>query len=96
MGEGGEEGREGDVATADVVVRSATGGRYLCRPEPDRIGWRCGRCEQGVLVAPQIGSRCPVCQAEVVARRGGGSGVWLVLLVLVVLVLGWVALTWWR
>jgi hypothetical protein len=82
--------------TADVVVRSTTGGRYLCRLEPDRRGWLCGRCEQGVLVAPQIGHLCPVCQAEVIATRSRRSAFWLVLLVLVTLVLGWLVLTWWR
>ena len=84
------------MATADVVVRSATGGRYLCDLEPDRSGWRCGRCEHGILIAPRLGSRCLVCEAEVVPTRGGQSGLWFVLALLVALLLGWGALTWWR
>ena len=48
------------------------------------------------MVAPHVGQHCPVCQAEVVATRRGWSVLWFVLLVMVVLVLGWVGLTWWR
>ena len=84
------------MATADVVVGSVTGGQYLCDREPDRSGWRCGRCERGILVAPQVGSRCPVCEAEVIATRGGRSWLWFGVLVLVALLLGWVVMTWWR
>ena len=84
------------MATADVVVRSATGGRYLCDREPDRSGWRCGRCGQGVLVAPRLGSPCPVCQAEVIAIRSHRRGVSFVLLVLATLVVGGLMLAWWR
>ena len=83
-------------STADVVVRSTTGGRFLCRLEPDRRGWLCGRCEQGRLVAPQTGNLCPVCRAEVVATRDRRSPFWLVPLVLLALLLGWLVLTWWR
>jgi uncharacterized membrane protein YoaK (UPF0700 family) len=83
------------MATADVVVRSATGGEYLCDRELDRSGWRCGRCERGVLVPPRIGSPCPVCQAEVIAVRSQRSGVSFVL-VLATLILGWLVLAWWR
>ena len=82
-------------ATADVVVRSATGGQYLCDREPDRSGWRCGRCGQGVLATPRTGSPCPVCQAEVIAVRSQRSGVSFVL-VLATLILGWLVLAWWR
>jgi hypothetical protein len=84
------------VATADVVVRSPTGTRYLCAPEPDQGVWRCGRCEHGILIAPRLGSRCLVCEAEVIATHGGRSGLWFVLALLVALLLGWGALTWWR
>ncbi|MGH7318391.1 MAG: hypothetical protein ACRELA_02025 [Candidatus Rokuibacteriota bacterium] len=47
-----------------VIVRHPSGPRYACRRESS--GWRCGRCEVGLISAPRIGSLCPVCRAEVV------------------------------
>lgn len=56
-------------AVGKVVVRSETGATYDCPPHAEG-GWRCGRCELGLITAehdlPSIGSRCTVCQAEVV------------------------------
>jgi hypothetical protein len=49
-----------------------------------------------VLVAPRLGSPCPVCQAEVIAVRSQRSGVSFVLLVLAALMLGGLMLAWWR
>jgi hypothetical protein len=37
-----------------------------------------------------------VCEAEVIATREGWSGLWFALAVLVVLLLGWAGMTWWR
>jgi hypothetical protein len=47
-----------------VVVRAGDL-TYACRRDAQG-GWRCGRCEQGVIVEPMPGRRCPVCAA----RRG--------------------------
>jgi hypothetical protein len=80
---------------ARVVVRSATGQRYSCHREPDRSGWRCGRCQQGILIAPRLGRRCLVCEAEVITVRSHRGGVSFVLMVLATLILGWLMLAWW-
>jgi hypothetical protein len=82
---------------ARVVVRSATGQRYSCRGEPDRSGWRCGRCQQGILIAPRLGRRCClVCEAGVITVRSHRGRVSFVLMVLATLILGWLMLAWWR
>jgi hypothetical protein len=78
--------------TIGVLVLSRTAGRYHRQLQPDRRGWLCGRCEQGVLVAPQIGDLCPVCQAEVIATRPRHRA-WL-LLILLALLVAWLAMTW--
>jgi CheY-like chemotaxis protein len=70
----------GGRAQRDVLVRSETGAIYACAPQPQG-GWRCGRCEVGLLTAegevPVAGSRCSVCQAEVVeAGRRPGKRWW--------------------
>jgi hypothetical protein len=49
-----------------------------------------------VLVAPRLGSRCPGCEAEVIAVRSHRGGVSFVLLVLATLVVGGLMLAWWR
>ncbi len=70
----------GRAAVREVLVRSETGAMYACAPHPEG-GWRCGRCELGLITAegevPSVGSRCSMCQAEVVpARRRGGKRWW--------------------
>jgi hypothetical protein len=77
-----------------VVVRSREGLTYACRFDAE-TGWRCGRCEDGVIPNPQVGRTCPACAAEVIATRRG-LGIGLIVFVILTLVLGWVALTWWR
>ena len=76
-----------------VVVRSQEGLTYACSPD-GRTGWRCGRCGQGSIADPTVGSRCPTCHSEVIATQHE-LGVWLVGLVTAVLLLGWVLLEWW-
>ena len=76
-----------------VVVRKS-GLVYMSRRQARGV-WRCGRCGRGEIREPEAGSRCPACQAEVVAVQRGAD-VWTLLLVLVVLVAAWVALAWWR
>jgi hypothetical protein len=77
----------------DVVVRSREGLTYPCSTGP--AGWVCGRCEQGVIGEPQVGRRCPRCDAVVIAIRRG-QGLWRTsLLVILALALGWLALRWW-
>ena len=71
----------GRAKAPEVVVRSERGGTYSCAPHP-LGGWSCGRCELGLIMTaqqdvPAIGSRCSICQAEVVsAGRRGGTRWW--------------------
>ena len=71
----------------ESILVSFQGGQcYWC--EPDIEGhWRCGRCEAGLLASAEPGSRCSVCQAEVVtAPRSSSSGLgWLIVVVILVL-----------
>jgi CheY-like chemotaxis protein len=70
---------------------------YWCPPTAD--GWRCGRCELGLIGSPTVGATCSVCQAAVVAVEtgsGGGGVIWLVLVLVIGLIAGWLLLTWWR
>jgi len=76
-----------------VVVR-ASGFSYAC-PRDAEGAWRCGRCERGEIRQPEIGRRCAACEAEVVGVQRG-MDVWVILLVLLMLVAVWAALTWWR
>jgi CheY-like chemotaxis protein len=66
-------------AVGQVVVRAETGPAYSCPPDPQG-GWRCGRCELGLITAdqevPAIGSRCTVCQAVVVQTGRGRRRRW--------------------
>lgn len=66
-------------AVGQITVRADTGATYSCPPDPQG-GWRCGRCELGLITAehdvPVIGSRCTVCQAEVVETERGGRKRW--------------------
>lgn len=59
-------------AVGEVLVRAETGVTYSCPPDPQG-GWRCGRCELGLITSerdvPVIGSRCTICQAEVVSGQ---------------------------
>jgi CheY-like chemotaxis protein len=77
----------------ESIMVSFQGGQcYWCEPNAEGH-WRCGRCETGVLASPEPGSRCSVCQAEVVlAPRSSGSGLgWVIVLVLLAMagVAGW-------
>jgi CheY-like chemotaxis protein len=71
----------GRAKAREVVLRSETGGIYACTPHP-LGGWSCGRCELGLIMTaqgdvPAVGSRCSICQAEVVpAGRTGGKRWW--------------------
>ena len=71
----------GRAKAPEVVVRSEAGGTYSCAPHP-LGGWSCGRCELGLIITahgdvPAAGSRCSICQAEVVsAGRTGGKRWW--------------------
>jgi Zn finger protein HypA/HybF involved in hydrogenase expression len=76
-----------------VVVR-ASGFAYACRRDVEEA-WRCGRCERGVIQHPEIGRRCVACEAEVVAVQRGRD-LWVMMLVVLILVATWAALTWWR
>ncbi|MGH7265118.1 MAG: hypothetical protein ACREMB_09740, partial [Candidatus Rokuibacteriota bacterium] len=79
-----------------LPVRTHDGLLYWSEPDPEG-GWRCGRCETGILVSPAAGTTCSVCHAEVTwleERSGIGLG-WLVILVLLGLGAGWAALTFW-
>jgi CheY-like chemotaxis protein len=66
-------------AFGQLTVRIDTGETYPCPPDPQG-GWRCGRCEVGLITAehdvPVIGSRCTVCQARVVETPRGGRKRW--------------------
>jgi len=66
-------------AVGQIMVRAETGARYTCPPDPGG-GWRCGRCEVGLITAeqgvPAVGSRCTICQAEVVPMERGGRRWW--------------------
>lgn len=74
--------------TEDAIPVSFQGGPvYWCEPDAEG-GWRCGRCETGLLSSGQIGGRCSTCQAEVVTlteRSGGSGGGWLIVLLLLAL-----------
>jgi CheY-like chemotaxis protein len=66
-------------AVGKITVRTDTGATYSCPPDPQG-GWRCGRCELGLITSehdvPVIGSRCTVCQAEVVQTPDGERRRW--------------------
>ncbi len=66
-------------AVGQITTCTDTGETYLCSPDPQG-GWRCGRCELGLITAerdvPAIGSRCTVCQARVVETPRGGRKRW--------------------
>jgi CheY-like chemotaxis protein len=84
------------TGSEEAILVSFQGGQYYwCEPDPEGH-WRCGRCETGMLASAEPGSRCSVCQAEVVlAPRSSRSGVgWLIVLVLLAVagVVGWVVL----
>ncbi len=88
--------RSAASAGAGAIPVSFQGGAvYWC--EPDEGGWRCGRCETGLIAAAEAGAPCNVCHAEVVlleeSSRGGFG--WLIVLVLLGLagVLGWALLS---
>ena len=76
-----------------VVVR-ASGFTYASRRDVGGA-WRCGRCNRHAIRYPDVGRRCAGCGAEVVAVQRG-LDVWILLLVVVMLVGAWAALTWWR
>src|SRR5262249_12272707 len=85
------------MAEGSLPVSYQGGPVYWCPPTAD--GWRCGRCELGLIGSPAVGATCSVCQAAVVAVQtasGGGGVVWLVLILVVGLIAGWALLTWWR
>ncbi len=86
---------ETSPSAESIPVRFQSGPVYWCEPEP--AGWRCGRCELGLIASAEAGTTCSVCQAEVVLLRSGprsGLG-WLVAFIALALALGWVALHWW-
>jgi CheY-like chemotaxis protein len=66
-------------AVGEIMVRAETGATYTCPPDP-RGGWRCGRCDVGLITAehdlPAVGSRCSLCQAEVIQTRRRGRRWW--------------------
>jgi CheY-like chemotaxis protein len=66
-------------AVGEIMVRAETGTTYACPPDPQG-GWRCGRCEVGLITAehdvPAVGSRCTICQAEVIQTGRGGRRWW--------------------
>jgi CheY-like chemotaxis protein len=66
-------------ALGQVVVRAETGETYSCPPHPQG-GWRCGRCELGLITAeqevPLVGSQCTVCHAQVVLTERGRRRWW--------------------
>lgn len=66
-------------AVSQIMVRAETGATYPCPPDP-RGGWRCGRCEIGLITTehdvPVAGSQCTICQAEVVQMERGGRRRW--------------------
>jgi CheY-like chemotaxis protein len=81
------------IRAEDSIPVSFQGGQvYWCEPDSDGH-WRCGRCETGTLASAGPGSRCSVCQAEVVlVRESSGRGFgWLIVLVLLALaaLVGW-------
>jgi hypothetical protein len=83
---------------ADAIGVSYQGGPvYWCEPDAES-GWRCGRCELGIIASATVGSTCSICQAAVLARPGGSGSriVWLVLLLVLLLGLfvGWLMLDW--
>ena len=71
--------RRPQPAVGQITVRTDTGATYSCPPDPQG-GWRCGRCELGLITAehdvPVPGSRCTVCQAEVVETPRAGRKSW--------------------
>jgi len=71
--------RRPQLAVGQIMVQAETGARYTCPPDPGG-GWRCGRCEVGLITAehgvPAVGSRCTICQAEVVPMERGGRRWW--------------------
>lgn len=78
-----------------IAVRFQGGPLYWSEPDADG-GWRCGRCEVGLLAAAVVGQSCSVCHAEVAGvpeRRGLPLG-WLILILTVALLAGWLLLRW--
>jgi hypothetical protein len=66
-------------AVGKLIVRAETGVTYTCPPDPQG-GWRCGRCELGLITSeqerPAVGTRCTICQAEVVQGKRTGPRWW--------------------
>jgi CheY-like chemotaxis protein len=66
-------------AVGQIMVRAETGATYACPPDPQG-GWRCGRCEVGLITAehdvPPVGSRCTMCEAEVIPTGAGRRRWW--------------------
>lgn len=83
------------IKSGSIAVSSESGVVYWCEPEPDG-GWRCGRCELGVITWPEAGSRCTVCQAEVLPFGGHSRSalVGLIVAILLVMLGGWAMLAW--
>ena len=76
-----------------VAVR-ASGFTYACRRDVGGV-WHCGRCNRSEIRNPDLGRRCPACEAEVIAVQRG-LDVWILVLVVITLVAAWAALMWWR
>jgi hypothetical protein len=76
---------------------------YYCQRDPIVHGWRCGRCEVGLLMSgpgqslPQPGRACTVCLAEVCFLKNESILTWrgpLTALVMTI-VATWPLLFWW-
>jgi CheY-like chemotaxis protein len=84
---------EAGPSAAAIPVSFQGGPVYWCEPVPGG-GWRCGRCELGLIA--ETAHSCSVCQAVVGAppeRRGSGL-LWLIVLIVLGLLLGWAVLEW--
>jgi CheY-like chemotaxis protein len=85
--------RVSEPAEGAIAVRFQGGPLYWCEPDPEG-GWRCGRCEVGIIPTAVVGHACSVCHAEVAgaepARAALGVG-WLFLFLFFALALaaGW-------
>lgn len=85
---------EASLSAAAIPVSFQGGPVYWCEPVAGS-GWRCGRCELGLIA--EGGHTCSICQAELVAapQRAGSGLLWLIVLIVLGLLVGWAVLEWW-